>query len=128
MMMNPVPSSMLRLCSAALVAAACLSASAAAADTTGRTASPATSATMVIALQQPGAAAAQPAPEGFEPVGALPAPRQEQLPAAPLVMAAYGFIWVLLLGFLWSIWRRLGAVEREMKSVEQRVAEAGKRW
>jgi CcmD family protein len=79
----------------------------------------------LVALQQP--AATQPAPDGFEPVSSLPAASQEQLPAAPLVMAAYAFVWLAILGYLWSLWRRLGAVERELGSVARRVGEAAKR-
>ena len=54
--------------------------------------------------------------DGFEPVANLPAPEREQLPAAPLVMAAYAVVWVMVFGYLWSIWRRLGAVERELRA------------
>jgi len=84
----------------------------------------------------PSAVAGQPAqvaqPEqrtadGFEPVANLPDALPEQLPAAPLVLAAYAFVWVMVLGYLWSIWRRLGAVEREMKGLESRIQEAGRR-
>ena len=65
--------------------------------------------------------------DGFEPVANLPNVVPEQLPAAPLVMAAYAFVWVMVVAYLWSIWRRLGAVEREMKSLEARIEEAGRR-
>jgi CcmD family protein len=80
---------------------------------------------LVVALQQP-PAPAQAAPEGYEPVSALPSAR-EQLPAAPLLMAAYAFVWLMLIGYLWSIWRRLAVVERELQSVSRRVEEAGRR-
>ena len=66
--------------------------------------------------------------DGFEPVANLPGALREQLPAAPLVMAAYAFVWVAVLGYLWSIWRRLGAVERELKGRRRsRIEEAGRR-
>lgn len=65
--------------------------------------------------------------DGFEPVGSLPDPVREQLPAAPMVMAAYAFVWVMVLGYVWSLWRRLGTVERELRAVSQRVGEAGRR-
>ena len=75
----------------------------------------------VFALQQPAVSAPdQLGGDGFEPVSSLPAP-QETLPAAPMVMAAYGFVWVMVLGYLWSIWRRLGVVERELMGVARRV-------
>jgi len=67
-------------------------------------------------------AQAQPAPDGFEPVtGAAAA--QEQLPAAPLVMAAYAFVWVMVLFYVWTLWRRLGVVEKELAAVTRRLGE-----
>jgi hypothetical protein len=33
----------------------------------------------------------------------------------------------MLIGYLWSIWRRLAVVERELQSVSRRVEEAGRR-
>jgi CcmD family protein len=76
----------------------------------------------VLARQsQPTVAAPE---QGFVPVTNLPA--QEQLPAAPLVMGAYAVAWVAVLLYLWSIWRRLSHVEREIASVNRRI-EAGAR-
>ncbi|HXE79963.1 MAG TPA: CcmD family protein [Vicinamibacterales bacterium] len=46
----------------------------------------------------------------------------EPLPAAPLVMTAYAAIWVGVFVYLWSIWRRLGAVDRELATLRQRIA------
>ena len=57
----------------------------------------------------------------FMPVKTLPA--QEQLPAATLVMAAYGFVWAALLVYVWTIWRRLMKVEREMHDLSARIGE-----
>jgi CcmD family protein len=59
------------------------------------------------------------APEGFVPVKALPA--QEQLPAVPLLLTAYAFVWLVLLVYLWTIWRRLMKVEREIRTLADRV-------
>jgi CcmD family protein len=61
---------------------------------------------------------AQP-PPGFEPAGGEPL--VEQLPAAPLVIAAYAFVWVALFVYAWSIWRRLVRVEGELTALEQRI-------
>lgn len=62
---------------------------------------------------------AQQPPGGFVPMDELPA--AEQLPAAPLVITAYAFVWVALLFYVWSVWRRLVRVEGELASLEQRV-------
>ena len=60
-----------------------------------------------------------PAQEGFVPIDQLQP--KEQLPAAPLVMAAYGVAWLVIFGYVWSIWRRLGQVEQDLAAVRQRV-------
>jgi CcmD family protein len=39
---------------------------------------------------------------------------QERLPATPLVFAAYAFVWVALLVYVFVLWRRIGRVEREL--------------
>ena len=67
-----------------------------------------------------------PAQEGFVPVDTLPSAK-EQLPAAPLVMAAYAVAWVAVFGYLISIWTRLGRVEREIQTVSRRVDAGGRR-
>ena len=59
------------------------------------------------------------AQRGGVPISELP-PNQ-QLPAAPFLIAAYAFIWVALLAYLFSIWRRLGRVEQEMRALSQRA-------
>ena len=63
---------------------------------------------------------AQQAPEGqegFLPMNSLPP--ADQLPAAPLLIAAYAFVWLALAGYLYSIWSRIGRVERDMQALEQ---------
>jgi CcmD family protein len=84
---------------------------------------------MVVALLAAGArlalAGAQPADqteaarEGYVPVKDLPA--AEQLPAAPLVIGAYAFIWLGVMAYLWTIWRRLAAVDRELTLLRQTI-------
>jgi len=69
--------------------------------------------------------AAQAAQDGFVPVNRA-AQVQETIPAATLVGVAYGFVWVMLLGYLWSIWSRLGKVERELEVVSRRVTGGGR--
>jgi CcmD family protein len=73
------------------------------------------------------ALAAQPPqpPEGFVPAANLPG--QEQLPAAPLVITAYSVVWLLVFGYLWSIWRRIARAERDLADVTRRVEGAQRR-
>lgn len=72
----------------------------------------------LAAQQQPQAGQGE-----FVPVKGLP--HQEQLPAASLVMGAYAFVWVVLLVYVWSLWRRVGALQRELTDLRKRTA-AGK--
>jgi CcmD family protein len=44
----------------------------------------------------------------------------EQIPAMPLIGTAYGFIWVGVLGYVWSLARRLKHVETELADLESR--------
>ena len=44
----------------------------------------------------------------------------EQIPALPLMAGAYGFIWIVLLGYVWSLGRRLQKVEGELAELEAR--------
>jgi hypothetical protein len=60
-------------------------------------------------------------PEGFSPVTGVPP--SEQIPAAPLVIASYAFFLLLMVFYLWTIWRRIGKVETEMRALERRQAE-----
>ena len=88
---------------------------------------------LALALAAPAAFAQQPpsrpqvsdpAQQGFVPADKLP--QQEQIPAAPLVAFAYAFVWFAVFGYLWSIWRRLGTVEREIQAVSKRVTSGGR--
>ncbi|MDP2321548.1 MAG: CcmD family protein [Acidobacteriota bacterium] len=63
--------------------------------------------------------AMQPPPQSeFLPVSDIP--EGEQIPAFTMVGAAYGFVWVVLLGYVWSIARRLQKVEAELAALETR--------
>ena len=59
------------------------------------------------------------------PVDSLPP--AEQLPAAPLLVAAYAFVWVAVMVYVWSIWRRLNKVEAEMRALGAEAAARGDR-
>ena len=64
-------------------------------------------------------------PEGFVPAANLPG--QEQLPAAPLVIGAYSVVWLLVFGYLWSIWRRIARAERDLADVSRQVSASQRR-
>jgi CcmD family protein len=74
---------------------------------------------LILVLGAPLAAQQQPEPkqqEEFVPVSQLPA--QDQLPAAPLLVTAYAFVWVALFAYLVSVARRLSRVQREVERLE----------
>ena len=74
----------------------------------------------VTAAAQPPAAPGQP-PAGqseFVPVNELPP--ADQLRAAPLLITAYAFVWVAVLFYVWTIWRRLNKVEKDMQALARR--------
>ena len=59
--------------------------------------------------------------DGFVAVDS-PVNADDTMPAPMLVAAAYGFIWVCLFGYLWSVRSRLATVEREMDAINRRIA------
>jgi len=74
------------------------------------------------AQQQPSKPAS---PDGFVPVD-TPINAQDTIPAPRLVAIAYGFIWVVLFGYVWSVRSRLASVERELQTVSKRVGSGGR--
>jgi CcmD family protein len=66
--------------------------------------------------------AGQPPPGQTEFVPMNSLPPTEQVQAAPLLVAAYAFVWLALTVYVWSIWSRLGKVEGEMRALQQKVA------
>jgi CcmD family protein len=91
-----------------IVGLLCLLLAAAAADT--------------LAQQPPPPSAAQ---DGFVPIDQLQP--KEEMPAAPLVMAAYAVAWLVIFGYIWSLWRRLQHVEGEIAELSRRLAPGGRR-
>jgi CcmD family protein len=57
--------------------------------------------------------------EEFVPIDQLPP--QDRMPAAPLVIGAYTFVWVAFFLYVLSIARRLTVVQREMERLESDV-------
>ena len=72
---------------------------------------------------QPPAGQAPPAQGEFLPIDQLPA--SEQLPAAPLLIVAYAFVWIAVFFYVWTVWRRLNKVEAEMRVFEKRQSHRG---
>jgi CcmD family protein len=70
-------------------------------------------ATRVMAMQPPTQQ------NEFVPLDKLPP--ADQLPAAPLLIAAYAFVWIALMFYLWTIWRRLTKIEADMHSLGQKA-------
>jgi CcmD family protein len=74
-------------------------------------------------LLGPALLAVQQAPPGqseYVPIKDLPP--TDQLPAAPLLIAAYACVWLAVLFYLWTIWRRLNKVEEEMRVLVQKTS------
>jgi CcmD family protein len=61
----------------------------------------------------------QPSLEGFVPAEELG--NAEQIPAVPLVLTAYGLVWVGVLFYVWLTWRRIGKVETELQQLAKKV-------
>jgi hypothetical protein len=59
----------------------------------------------------------QPAQEEFVPLDQLPP--EAQLPAAPMVIAAYVFVWVAFVVYIFTIVRRIRKVEVDLRALEQ---------
>jgi CcmD family protein len=72
--------------------------------------------TLVMA---PALLVAQEAQKQFVPVENLP--KQEVAPG-PLVYGAYALVWAAVVIYLFSLWRRLGRVERELADVNRKLA------
>ena len=45
----------------------------------------------------------------------------ESYEATTLVRAAYGFIWVMVAGFVFTVWRRAGRLDKEIESLRAQI-------
>jgi CcmD family protein len=61
----------------------------------------------------------QPSLEGFVPAENLG--NAEQIPAVPLVLTAYGLVWVGVFFYVWLTWRRIGKVETELQQLAKKT-------
>lgn len=64
--------------------------------------------------------AAQGGETGFVPAGADDLVK-ENLPATPLVFAAYATVWVVLVIYVFTLWRRVRSAEREIADLNARL-------
>ena len=61
------------------------------------------------------------AQDGFRPFVPGQGPGVEQLPATPLVFSAYAFVWVALVVYVFTMWRRVTRLETELRRVQART-------
>jgi CcmD family protein len=73
---------------------------------------------IVVAAQQPSQQ------DEFVPISQLPP--QDQLPAAPLLIAAYAFVLVVLFVYVLSVARRLASVQREIDRLDTTLKHGGR--
>jgi CcmD family protein len=66
-----------------------------------------------LAQQNPTPAQPPAATDQYVPMDEIP--EQDKLPAAPYLIGAYMVAWLMLLFYVWSLWRRLQRVEEELK-------------
>jgi CcmD family protein len=50
---------------------------------------------------------------------------RENLPATPLVFGAYAIVWVVLVLYVFSLWRRITRAEREIAEVAAKLEARG---
>jgi CcmD family protein len=79
----------------------------------------------IVLLLMNAALFAQPGQSEFQPVTEIPA--SEQMPSAPLVIAAYAFVWLAFTVYAWMMWRKLGKVEQELHTLSAQITSAERR-
>ena len=61
--------------------------------------------------------------DGFVP--AKPGDLGEHLPATPFVFWAYAVVWLVLVAYVLSLWRRIAKAEREIAAVAAKLESRG---
>jgi CcmD family protein len=79
-------------------------------------------ATPPAAAPTPAPQSAPPAQDEFVPISELPS--DEKLPAAPLLIAAYAVVWIVIAVYLWTLWRRFLRAEQDIKQLGSRLPPA----
>ena len=76
-----------------------------------------------VLAQQPQPELPKPTDE-YVPISQLP--QQDQLPAAPLLVTAYSFVWIALFGYLVSVAHRLTKVQKEVERLESDISKGSR--
>ena len=74
---------------------------------------------LTVFLLMSAVVSAQPGQSEFKPVTEIPA--SEQLPSAPLVIAAYAFVWLAFMFYVWMMWKKLGKVDQELTHLSAQI-------
>ena len=59
--------------------------------------------------------------EGFQKMQPAPPGQGESLPATSLIYAAYALVWLVLLAYLFRLWRRAGRLEGQLIALHDRL-------
>ena len=65
------------------------------------------------------------APSAGRGAGFVAAEVPEEVPGGPLMIAAYALVWLVLFGYLVSVWRRQLAVREEIRDLAREVKDLG---
>ena len=52
---------------------------------------------------------------------------QDHVPGGTLLLAAYAVAWVVVVAYVWIVWRRAGRIERELADLATKIAARGRR-
>ncbi|HEY6358299.1 MAG TPA: CcmD family protein [Vicinamibacterales bacterium] len=52
---------------------------------------------------------------------------QDHVPGGTLLLAAYAVAWVVVVAYVWIIWRRAGRIERELADLAAKIDARGRR-
>ena len=63
----------------------------------------------------------KPGDDGWEAVNGQMVQPGEGFKANSLVAGAYGFIWLMVAGFVFSVWMRTESVERELERLKRQI-------
>jgi uncharacterized membrane protein YdbT with pleckstrin-like domain len=47
--------------------------------------------------------------------------QHEQIPAAPLVLTAYAFVWIVFIAYVFTLWRRTRRIDADLQSLASKV-------